>query len=146
MHLLQTYIYIRLINTDAQEDVDIEVLLRLREKDVKQACPNGVEYCICTNNPEEKTTGPFSYDEDPPGTVYTYTVCNPGSCFCKDDPDTPKDARNWPMKAVLDTCPVGEMNRCLCHDNKKATFPFDMRTLFLDCRPKRVGIISTDTC
>lgn len=140
MHLLQTYIYIRLINTDAQEDVDIEVLLRLREKDVKQACPSGVEYCICTNNPEEKTTGPFSYDEDPLGTVYTYTVCNPGSCFCKDDPDTPKDARNWPMKAVLDTCPVGEMNRCLCHDDTKVKYPFDMRSLFLDCRPKRVRV------
>ena len=43
------------------------------------------------------------------------------------------------MKAVLDVCPPGEMNRCLCHDNSKVKFPFDYRTFFLDCRPKRVS-------
>ena len=42
------------------------------------------------------------------------------------------------MKAVLDVCPPGDMNRCLCHDNSKVKFPFDYRTFFLDCRPKRV--------
>ena len=111
----------------------------MRAKDIQNACPDGVEYCTCGNNADEKTTGPFDPDEDLLGAVYTYSVCNPTTCFCKDDPDTPKDSRNWPMKAVLDTCPVGEMNRCLCHDNKKVTFPFDYRTFFLDCRPKRVS-------
>ena len=67
----------------------------------------------------------------------------------------PKDARNWPLKAVMDTCPPGEMNRCLCHDDSTVTFPFRTGTLgiivhwdasegggdnpFLaHCRPKRV--------
>ena len=124
---------------DVDAGYDPIVLLRLRAKDIQNACPNGIEHCICGNNVNEKTSGPFDPDEDLFGAAITYSVCNPTTCFCNDDPDTPKDSRNWPMKAVLDTCPVGEMNRCLCHDNKKVTFPFDYRTLFLDCRPKRVS-------
>ena len=123
---------------DVDPGYDPVVLLKLRAKDIKNACPNGVEKCICANNLEERTNGPFDPDEDLLGAVYTYLVCNPGTCFCKGDPNTPRDSRNWPMKAVFDTCPAGEMNRCLCHDNSKVTFPFDMRTIFLDCRPKRV--------
>ena len=107
-------------------------------KDIKRTCPNGVDHCICANNVNETTTGPFFYDEDPLGVVHTYLICNPGTCFCKGDPTTPRDTRPDAMKAVLDVCPTGEMNRCLCHDNKKVTFPFDYQTLFLDCRPKRV--------
>ena len=119
---------------------DPTILLKLRLKDITDTCPSGVDHCICSNNIKEKTTGPFDPDEDLLGAIYTYAVCNPSMCFCKDDPNTPKDSRNGPMKAVFDTCPEGEMNRCLCHNNKKVTYPFDVRTLFFDCRPKRVGI------
>ena len=125
-------------------DIDVDagydpiVLLQLRAKDIKNACPKGVQSCICTNNLNEQITGPFDPDEDLLGAVYTYSVCNPGTCFCKDDPSTPKDTRAQAMKAVLDVCPPGEMSRCLCKDNKKVVFPFDYRTLFKDCMPKRV--------
>ena len=124
---------------DVDPDYDPIVLLKLRAKDIQEACPNGVAHCICENNIEESTNGPFDPDEDLLGAVHTYSVCNPGICYCKGDPYTPRDSRNWPMKAVFDTCPTGEMDRCLCHDNSIVTFPFDMRTLFLDCRPKRVS-------
>ena len=40
--------------------------------------------------PEEKTYGPFSYEEGLFGAFYTYSVCSPGTCFCKDDLDTPQ--------------------------------------------------------
>ena len=112
-------------------------------KHIEKACPNGVDHCICTNNINETTSGPFHFDEDPLGAVQTFLVCNPGTCFCKGDPDTPRDTRPDAMKAVLDICPPGEMNRCLCHDNSKVEFPFDYRTLFLDCRPKRVRMAIT---
>ena len=110
----------------------------LWSKDLKRACPDGVDHCICANNVNESTSGPFFYDEDPLGVIHTYLICNPGICFCKGDPSTPTDTRPDAMKAVLDVCPTGEMNRCLCHDNTKVQFPFDYQTLFLDCRPKRV--------
>ena len=124
---------------DVDPDYDPFVHLKLRAKDIQNSCPNGVEKCVCENNIEESTNGPFDPDEDLLGAIRTYSVCNPGICYCKGDPYTPRDSRNWPMKAVFDTCPRGEMNRCLCHDNSIATFPFDMRTLFLNCRPKRVS-------
>ena len=34
------------------EDANFPALIRLRERDVKRACPNGTEYCICANNPK----------------------------------------------------------------------------------------------
>ena len=117
----------------------MQLTLIWSDQAIKTACPNGVDHCICANNVNEITSGPFFYDEDPLGVALTYQVCNPGTCFCKDDPSTPKDTRPDGMKAVLDVCPPGEMNRCLCHDNSKVKFPFDYRTFFLDCRPKRVS-------
>ena len=105
---------------------------------MERACPNGIDHCICANNVNQSTSGPFFYNEDPLGVVLTYQVCNPGTCFCKDDPSTPIDTRPEGMRAVMDVCPPGEMNRCLCHDNTKVQFPFDYRTFYLDCRPKRV--------
>ena len=76
----------------------------MRERDLLRACPGGaVEYCVCANNPAEMTAGPFSFEEGLFGAFYTYSVCSPGTCFCKGDPDTPRDARNWPMRAIMDT-------------------------------------------
>jgi hypothetical protein len=43
------------------------------------------------------------------------------------------------LAAVMDLCPRNEMSRCLCHDNKKVNFPFDVATFFVECRPKRVS-------
>ncbi len=137
-------------NPDIYDDIDLDfdptVLLRMREADMNRSCPTGIEKCECENDPGTFVEGPFNVDTDPLGTVITFMGCNPGHCFCKGDPINMKDTRPEAMKAVLDACPKGEMNRCLCHDNKKVFFPFDMRTLFLDCRPKRVIKESTYYC
>ena len=84
--------------------------------------------------------GPFYYDEDPVGSVVTYVGCNPDFCYCKDSPTVVRDSRPIELAAVMDLCPVGEMDRCLCHDNEVANFPFDMATFFFECRPRRVSL------
>ena len=113
--------------------------LDLRTKQMRDLCPSGIDRCHCLNKIGNYTTGPFYYDEDPVGSVVTYVGCNPDFCYCKDSPDVRKDSRPRELAAVMDLCPVGEMDRCLCIDNSVIHFPFDMATFFFNCRPKRVS-------
>ena len=45
--------------------------------------------------------------------------------------------RQQVQKVIFDLCPRGEMNRCLCEDNSKITFPFNALEL-ISCYPKKV--------
>jgi hypothetical protein len=81
--------------------------------------------------------GPFDYTEEALQSALVYLTCNPDFCKCKGS-NKEVDVRPEEMKNVMDTCPRGKMNRCLCHDNEVAKFPFDIRTFYFDCRPKRV--------
>lgn len=119
-------------------DFDPALLLKMRSNQLNRLCPAGVLKCECDNDYGTWINGPFDFEKDPLGSILTYVGCNPGFCICKDKPDKLVDGRPFPAQAVMDICPKGEMNRCLCHDNKKVDFPFDIRTFFLDCRPKRV--------
>ena len=82
-------------------DVNIPALIQLRQRDLKRACPNGTEYCICANNPKERTYGPFSWEEGIFGAFFTYSVCSPGICFCMGDPNTPQAWDIFCIQAVL---------------------------------------------
>ena len=45
------------------------------------------------------------------------------------------------MREVMDLCPRGEMDRCLCAKNDtKIHFPFTLMDI-MNCEPKRVTII-----
>jgi hypothetical protein len=58
---------------------------------------------------------------------------------CKNDIHKLVQVRSEELAVVMDLCPRGEMDRCLCADNTKVTFPFDLQTFAFECRPKRVG-------
>ena len=60
-----------------------------------------------------------------------------GFCFCKDAPDVEVDIRMQMIRVVMDLCPRGEMNRCLCKDDTKINFPFTLMDI-MNCEPKRV--------
>ena len=60
-----------------------------------------------------------------------------GFCFCKDAPNVEVDIRQQMIREVMDLCPRGEMNRCLCKDNTKITWPFNLVDLF-GCEVKKV--------
>ncbi len=45
--------------------------------------------------------------------------------------------RSQPVRAVMDACPRGQMNRCLCRDNSKIIWPFNLFSL-ITCRAKKV--------
>ena len=60
-----------------------------------------------------------------------------GFCFCKDAPDVEVDIRMQMIREVMDLCPRGEMNRCLCKDDTKINFPFTLMDI-MNCEPKRV--------
>ena len=111
----------------------------MRAKQLRDVCPSGIDKCHCLYKNGTYVTGPFYYDEDPVGSVVTYVGCNPDFCYCKDSPKVARDARPIELAAVMDLCPAGEMDRCLCHDNAVANFPFDMATFFFECRPRRVS-------
>ena len=64
-----------------------------------------------------------------------------GFCYCKDAPDVEVDIRMQMIREVMDLCPRGEMNRCLCRDNSKITFPFTIMDI-MNCEPKKVGPLS----
>ena len=104
------------------------------------------------------TTGPFSKSEDFIGSLTNFVTCNPGKkfilhnnfqrvhnvlinsgfCFCKDAPDVEVDIRMQMVREVMDLCPRGEMDRCLCRDDDKIHFPFTIMDI-MTCEPKRVG-------
>ena len=65
------------------------------------------------------------------------------NCNCQDTPTIRRDGRPIEVKALMDLCPRHKMDRCLCHDNKIVKFPFDMTTVFFDCRPKKVSSKAT---
>ena len=92
-------------------------------------------------------TGPFYYDESPLESVVVYVGCNPDFCYCKKKPTEAKDTRPLELRAVMDLCPANQMSRCLCAPDKEGNkevvkFPFDMSTLFFDCRPTKVRMLS----
>ncbi len=122
-------------------DSDEAVYLTFRTQIMRRVCPDGVEECDCGHSPGTKVTGPFYYDEDPIGTIFTYVGCNPSFCRCKGKKER-VDSRPVEMQKVMDVCPENKMNRCLCHDNTIAKFPFDLRTFYFMCRPKRVSYCS----
>ena len=101
--------------------------------------------------------GPFTFEENILGGLLTFLGCNPGEiheydasylagdiylsfsgfCFCKDAPNVEVDIRQQLIREVMDLCPRGEMNRCLCKDNTKITWPFNLVDLF-GCDVKKV--------
>jgi hypothetical protein len=122
------------------EAFDSYLFLGLRSKQMRDVCPKGIDRCHCLYKNGTYETGPFYYDEDPINAIITYVACNPDFCYCKDTPNIPRDSRPLELKGVIDLCPPNEMSRCLCHDNSKVSFPFDMSTFFFECRPKRVSV------
>ena len=44
------------------------------------------------------------------------------------------------IRVVMDLCPRGEMDRCLCKDDTKIHFPFTLMDI-MNCEPKRVTLI-----
>merc|ERR1712165_76688 len=105
-----------LSSAEIEEEYNFNQLqtLDLRTKQMRDLCPSGIDRCHCLNN-----------------------AGNPDFCYCKDSPDVRRDSRPRELSAVMDLCPAGEMDRCLCHDNSVVHFPFDMATFFFNCRPKR---------
>ncbi len=121
------------------EQFDPFLFLEIRSKQLKESCASGIERCHCGfKNGTYVSGSTLFYEEDPLGAALTYIACNPDFCYCKDAPDVEVDTRPPEMVAVMDVCPRGMMNRCLCHDNKVAKFPFDMTTFLFECRPKKV--------
>ena len=51
--------------------------------------------------------------------------------------------RDQALKEVMDLCPRGEMDRCLCKDKTKLLWPFTQFEM-LDCAPKKVNV--SDDC
>ena len=60
-----------------------------------------------------------------------------GFCFCKDAPTVEVDVRQQFLKEVMDLCPKGKMDRCLCRDNSKIIWPFTQFDV-ITCGPKKV--------
>jgi hypothetical protein len=60
--------------------------------------------------------------------IYSIVI---GYCFCKDNPTKEVEAMPQVIKMIQDVCPKGEINRCLCEDNSKADYPFDLFTWLL---------------
>ena len=44
------------------------------------------------------------------------------------------------IREVMDLCPRGEMDRCLCKGDTKIHFPFTLMDI-MNCEPKRVTMI-----
>ena len=135
-------VYSLVVANDEDEEYNFNqfLALELRTKQMRELCLAGIDRCHCLHKIGNYTTGPFYYDEDPVGSVVTYVGCNPDFCYCKDSPDVRRDSRPKEFSSVMDLCPAGEMDRCLCHDNSVVHFPFDMATFFFTCRPKRVSL------
>jgi len=94
--------------------------------------------CHCLNSPGTYVDGPFSsYDADPLAAVLIYAGCNPDFCTCAKDPEKELDSRPRELSTILDVCPRGQIDRCLCHDNQVVHFPFDMQEFLFRCRPKK---------
>merc|ERR1712117_900776 len=129
--------------TFAKEDIDIDLLGRLTSALALNLCPEGIERCECANKENTFTTGPFNFTADPIGVSLEQLTCAPDFCYCKDTPTIRRDGRPIEVKALMDLCPRHKMDRCLCHDNKIVKFPFDMTTVFFDCRPKKVSSKAT---
>ena len=102
------------------------------------------------------TKGPIRFKDDLMGSLLTFIGCNPGKllrihaflltlqwsiisgfCFCKDAPTVEIDVRQQFLKEVMDLCPKGRMDRCLCSDNTKITWPFTQFDV-INCGPKKV--------
>ena len=45
--------------------------------------------------------------------------------------------REHSLKAIIDLCPRGEMDRCLCDDNSKIIWPFNAFEM-MSCKPRKV--------
>jgi hypothetical protein len=135
-HIQRSIIYC--IFSADENDFDPYLFLEVRSKQMRDICPEGIDRCHCLFNNGTYVTGPFYYEDDPVGAVVTYVGCNPDFCYCKNTPTIERDSRPLELASVMDLCPRNEMSRCLCHDNTKAAFPFDMSTFFFKCRPKRV--------
>ena len=102
------------------------------------------------------TKGPISFKDDLLGSLITFMGCNPGKrsllliwipnrlysiflgfCFCNNAPNVEVDVREHSLRAVMDLCPRGEMDRCLCKDNNKIIWPFTAFDL-VTCSPRKV--------
>jgi hypothetical protein len=111
------------------------LFLKFRGWELNDKCPSGVKTCECVNAPGTTTEGPFFWEDDPISVMITYVGCNPGFCTCNNGNEV--DTRPPPIAAVLDTCEKHEISKCLCEDNTKLNYPFDIIGLFT-CKPKRV--------
>merc|ERR1739844_655355 len=106
------------------------------DKRVENFCPSGIDRCECVHAPGNFTKGPISFKDDLLGSLITFVGCNPGFCFCKDAPNVEVDIREHMLRAVMDLCPRGEMDRCLCVDNRKIIWPFTMSDV-ISCSPRK---------
>jgi len=126
------------------EKVDLQFVIKEAYKLMDEYCPSGVEKCECLNAPGTFYDGPFNFDNDLLGGIFTLAGCNPGYCFCKGAPDVEVDIRQQIQKVIFDACPRGQMNRCLCEDtSKKIEFPFNILELYR-CRPKKCKCNGSD--
>ncbi len=115
------------------------MFLRYRTWELQRACPkSGPASCDCIHDPDQPTEGPFDVDEDPIGSIITFIACNPGYCNCTDPAEGVEvDVRSEAVAAVLNACPRGKINRCLCEDKKTVLkYPFNIVQL-AECRPTR---------
>ena len=71
---------------------------------------------------------------------YLIQIISLGFCFCNDAKEIEVDIRDQALKEVMDLCPRGEMDRCLCKDKTKILWPFTQFEM-LACAPKKVNVI-----
>jgi len=121
---------------DIPDGLNPQDLLDYIDKRVENFCPTGFEKCECVHAPGNFTTGPFNFKDDLLGSLLTMMGCNPGFCFCNDAKEIEVDIRDQALKEVMDLCPRGEMDRCLCKDNTKILWPFTQFEM-LECAPKK---------
>ena len=52
-------------NLAAEDDFEVDLLVKGRSDMMKRTCPGGVDRCHCLNKPGTFSEGPFDFDEDP---------------------------------------------------------------------------------
>jgi hypothetical protein len=83
-NLLSTFLIASSASQGLPDDINPATFMIWRGKQLQDKCPSGVKSCECVGAPGTTVDGPFLWEEDPIGTIFTYIGCNPGFCTCTD--------------------------------------------------------------